>query len=284
MFGVKNTIMNCGIVKPKKYLTMKIIVLSIKLYFTLRRRCLIKKRLSSLNHKPEGWLTIGQLAKKIDINRSTIHYYVKMRLLPKPKKINRNMAYYPPESIERLLLIKNLQEKRFLPLNVVKRILTDSGIEGIKYIDQAVLGTFVVGKTYERDRILKMYPIGKKTIAELVNMGILPRTDRFSEDDVKIISYIFKIGEAGLNEGLGFSISSLRIYLDTLNVLIDEEFRIFNKNVLGKMSPDKVVTLVNSVITPISSFLDSLHKRMILERLKQAGINDQGVNIISSEQ
>ena len=42
---------------------------------------------------------------------------------PEPVKTSRNMAYYPPEFAERIRLIKQLQEERFLPLRVIRELL-----------------------------------------------------------------------------------------------------------------------------------------------------------------
>ena len=40
-------------------------------------------------------------------------------------RTSRNMAYYPPEFVERIRLIKRLQEERFMPLRVIKDVLDD---------------------------------------------------------------------------------------------------------------------------------------------------------------
>ena len=41
-------------------------------------------------------------------------------------KTSRNMAYYPPEFVERIRLIKQLQEERFMPLRVIRDLLDDA--------------------------------------------------------------------------------------------------------------------------------------------------------------
>ncbi len=38
-------------------------------------------------------------------------------------RTSRNMAYYPPEFVERIQLIKRLQEERFMPLRLIKEVL-----------------------------------------------------------------------------------------------------------------------------------------------------------------
>ena len=40
-------------------------------------------------------------------------------------RTSRNMAWYPPEYVERIRLIKRLQEERFLPLRLIKELLAD---------------------------------------------------------------------------------------------------------------------------------------------------------------
>ena len=55
----------------------------------------------------------------------TIKHYLREGLLPEPVKTSRNMAWYPREFVERVKLIKQLQEERFLPLKVIKEVLAD---------------------------------------------------------------------------------------------------------------------------------------------------------------
>ena len=43
-------------------------------------------------------------------------------------RTSRNMAYYPPDYVERIQLIKRLQEDRFMPLRVIKGMMGPSPI------------------------------------------------------------------------------------------------------------------------------------------------------------
>src|SRR5438128_1842825 len=70
-----------------------------------------------------------ELAEAAGVSAGTIKHYLREGLLPEPIKTSRNMAYYPREFVERLKLIKQLQEERFLPLKVIKEIL-ETGEEG----------------------------------------------------------------------------------------------------------------------------------------------------------
>src|SRR5687768_17733370 len=72
-----------------------------------------------------GLLKISELAERSGVPVATVRHYLREGLLPEPVKTSRNMAYYPPEFIERIRLIKQLQEERFMPLRAIKSVLDD---------------------------------------------------------------------------------------------------------------------------------------------------------------
>ena len=53
----------------------------------------------------------------------TVKHYVREGLLPRPMKTSRNMAYYSQDDIERIRLVKVLQKEKYLPLDVIKRLI-----------------------------------------------------------------------------------------------------------------------------------------------------------------
>ena len=66
---------------------------------------------------------MGALAEASGVSAATIKHYLREGLLPPPVKTSRNMAWYTPDYVDRIKLIKRLQEERYLPLKVIKRIL-----------------------------------------------------------------------------------------------------------------------------------------------------------------
>ena len=72
---------------------------------------------------PQELLKISELAERADVPVATVRHYLREGLLPEPVKTSRNMAYYPPEFAERIRLIKQLQEQRFMPLKVIRELL-----------------------------------------------------------------------------------------------------------------------------------------------------------------
>ncbi len=65
------------------------------------------------------------IAEAAGVSAATIKHYLREGLLPEPVRTSRNMAYYPPEFVERIQLIKRLQETRFMPLKAIKAVLDE---------------------------------------------------------------------------------------------------------------------------------------------------------------
>ncbi len=50
-------------------------------------------------------------------------------------RTSRNMAYYPDEYVERITLIKRLQEERFMPLRVIRAVMADDPERATRLIE-----------------------------------------------------------------------------------------------------------------------------------------------------
>lgn len=64
---------------------------------------------------------------RTQVSKETVHYYIREGLLPRPPKRGRNIADYNDSYIERIRLIKELQDNYFLPLSVIKKIMKNRG-------------------------------------------------------------------------------------------------------------------------------------------------------------
>lgn len=71
----------------------------------------------------EGLIKMKELVDLSGVTKQTIHYYLREGLLSPPVKTSRNMAYYDYRHVEEIQLIKELQEKRYFPLAVIKTIM-----------------------------------------------------------------------------------------------------------------------------------------------------------------
>ncbi len=56
---------------------------------------------------------VGQLAKEVGINIEAVHYYEKIKLLPKPKRKESKYRVYNEMDVKLLLFIKRAKELGF---------------------------------------------------------------------------------------------------------------------------------------------------------------------------
>jgi predicted DNA-binding transcriptional regulator AlpA len=68
----------------------------------------------------QEWIRISDLSQKTGVSRYTIHYYLKEHLLPPPLKTGRTMALYSNVHIECLRFIRDLREKRKMPIVAIR--------------------------------------------------------------------------------------------------------------------------------------------------------------------
>ena len=68
-------------------------------------------------------MKISEIAAAAGVSKQTVHFYLREGLLSPPVRKSRNMAYYDSWHIDEIRLIKELQEKRYLPLAVIKMVL-----------------------------------------------------------------------------------------------------------------------------------------------------------------
>lgn len=75
---------------------------------------------------------VSELAQKAGVTKRTIHYYISKGLLLPPKGNGVN-SVYTDEHLDRLLLIKKLQEE-YMPLNVIRDYIMEHPNEKVTEI------------------------------------------------------------------------------------------------------------------------------------------------------
>src|SRR5687767_4890724 len=157
-------------------------------------------------------LKISELAGAADVPVATVRHYLREGLLPEPVKTSRNMAYYAPEFADRIRLIKQLQEERFMPLRVIREVLDSAGndlerlqtlVEGGDSLVERVLAP-LAERTSEAE-VLERYEIPERALRRLAEVGVLsPDESGYSQAEVRVIDAIARFRAAGWNETSGF--------------------------------------------------------------------------------
>jgi AcrR family transcriptional regulator len=74
-------------------------------------------------HTTKG-MTISKLSNLSSIPLSTIKFYIRENLIPRPNKIRGTRAYYDSRHLNRLRLIKKIQSESKVPLSKIKEIIS----------------------------------------------------------------------------------------------------------------------------------------------------------------
>src|SRR3954463_3553943 len=172
-----------------------------------------------------GLLKISELAERSGVPVATVRHYLREGLLPEPVKTSRNMAYYPPEFVERIRVIKQLQEERFMPLRVIRDLLEREDAEPDRLramieLEDRILERALAGER-ERiaaDEVRSRYDVPQEVLERLAELGVLtPDEHGYSPSDVRIVEAIGRFRAGGYDEGIGFHVSGTRRHPEALH-------------------------------------------------------------------
>jgi DNA-binding transcriptional MerR regulator len=223
-----------------------------------------------------GLLRMRELAAASGVPAPTIKHYLREGLLPEPVKTSRNMAYYPPEFVERIKLIKRLQEERFLPLKAIKNVLDEDPDRaramleiGDQILDRALAG--------ERSRtsaaeVRKRYGMPKEVLDRLAEIGVLtPNSRGYTPSDVTIIEAISRFRAGGYDEQIGFTVYDTLRYKAALEELVRQEVDVVMERLAGEVPPERVVELLEAGAQPLKDFIAALHTKLMVAELERRG-------------
>ena len=220
-------------------------------------------------------LKMSELAERSGVSAGTIKHYLREGLLPEPVKTSRNMAYYPPEFIERIRLIKQLQEERFMPLRVIKSML-DAAPERAKALvelEDRILEHALKGEERSRvpaTEVRKRYEIPQEVLDRLAELDVLTPSSRgYSSSDVKIIEAISRFRAGGYSETIGFTVYDTLRYQEALTPLVEEEVRVLIERVAGEVSVDRAVEIIASGAEPLRDLIGAMHSKLLLAELRR---------------
>jgi DNA-binding transcriptional MerR regulator len=222
----------------------------------------------------EEMLRMGELARASGVSAATIKHYLREGLLPEPVKTSRNMAYYPAEFVDRIKLIKQLQEERYMPLRVIKDLLDEDPqraralIElGDRLLEHALAG--------ERERVSaaevrNRYEIPQEVLDRLAELEVLtPDGDGYSPTDVRIIEAISRFRAGGYEERIGFTVYDTLRYKEMMASLVKQEVDVLMERLAGEMDPDKAMALIEAGNQPLNDLLAAMHTKALVAELER---------------
>jgi DNA-binding transcriptional MerR regulator len=220
-------------------------------------------------------LKISELAEAAEVPVATVRHYLREGLLPEPVKTSRNMAYYPPEFAERIRLIKQLQEERFMPLRVIRELLEAANGDVDRLRALAETGDVLVSRVLAPDdertpepEVLERFEIPERALRRLAEVGVLSPDDAgYSPSDLRIIEAISRFRTAGWNETTGFGARDVARLMQGLEPVIEDELKLLVER-FSALDTDRARELVEGGATPFPDLIGALHAKLLAAQLK----------------
>jgi DNA-binding transcriptional MerR regulator len=225
---------------------------------------------------PQELMKISELAERAEVPVATVRHYLREGLLPEGVKTSRNMAYYPPEFVERIRLIKQLQEQRFMPLKVIRELLDSANGDLDRLRTFAESGDALLERALGPDQrtaegeILRRFEIPERALRRLTELGVLsPNDDGYSQTDVRIIEAVARFRAAGWNERTGFGARDVARLMKGLEPVIEDELELLIER-FSALGPERAEDIVEGGAAPIPSLIGALHAKLLTAELERA--------------
>jgi DNA-binding transcriptional MerR regulator len=224
----------------------------------------------------DGHLKMKELAEASGVSAGTIKHYLREGLLPEPMRTSRNMAYYPADFVERIQLIKRLQEDRFMPLKLIKGVIDEpERARALIELEDRILET-AVAASERRGRvsaaeIRRRYDLPQNVLDRLAEIGVLTPTARgYDDDDVRIIEAMTRFRAGGFEEDLGFTVYETLPYKEALEPLVQAEVRaLLDKLAKDHVDPDRAAAIIAAGAEPLRELIGAMHSKLLLAELRR---------------
>ncbi len=231
----------------------------------------------------DGMLRMSELAERSGVSAGTIKHYLREGLLGMGEEVvrsARNMAYYPPGFVQRIQLIKRLQEERFMPLRVIRELMADDPERAARMIEleDRILSRAIEAR--ERGRVSRAqvrdsYDVPANVLERLERLEVLtPAARGYDADDVAIIEAISRFRAGGYEEAIGFTVYDTLRYRAALEPLVEEEVRVLLDRLAGKVDVERAVEIIASGTEPLRELIGAIHSKLLLAALGRHCVPD----------
>jgi DNA-binding transcriptional MerR regulator len=229
----------------------------------------------------DGLLKMSELAEASGVSAGTIKHYLREGLLGDGEGVvrtSRNMAYYPPAYVERIQLIKRLQEERFMPLRLIRTVLDEDPERAAAMVDledRIIERALEMGDQprIERAELLRRYNVPAEALDRLAELDVLtPDANGYDRDDVAIVASLSRFRAGGYDETLGFTVYETLRYREALQPLVQEEVGTLLGRLAGEVEVERAVEMILAGTEPLRELIGAMHSKLIrAELVRQHG-------------
>jgi DNA-binding transcriptional MerR regulator len=225
-------------------------------------------------------MKMRDLEQQSGVGRETIRYYIREGLLPEPERRARNVAVYGAPHVQRLKTIKRLQEERFLPLDIIRRVLdgdptalpaASTPFPELAPLLAERLGLAAAEPLTPLNAILDGDPLLEADVAIFASLGIihpiLSAGERMvSRLDARLLATWRDIRSAGYTPA-DFPAASIANYADAMSALAKTEVASFFEAFQGRLSQSDAAARAQSGVELLNTLIATLRIRAILDEV-----------------
>jgi DNA-binding transcriptional MerR regulator len=222
---------------------------------------------------------MADLCRITSLPRQAIHFYIHEGLVPPGRKIGRNNSRYGEVHVERIRIVRQLQNERFLPLKAIRAVI-DGRDEAFTTEQLDLLGDVkrrlasTLAKPRARGRrvavrtLLERHGLDQRDLDDLVGSRVIeiergPRgTLHVAAADAWAFALLGQVRKAGFARDLGFDAKLLRVYERAVTALVDREWRALSRR-LSNVPPDRVTAMLEKAMPLVHEFFARYHAKKV---------------------
>jgi DNA-binding transcriptional MerR regulator len=226
----------------------------------------------------DGMLKMSELAQRSGVSAGTIKHYLREGVLGPDREVvrtSRNMAWYPQSFVDRIKLVKRLQEQRFMPLRVIRGLIASDPERAARLVALEDRIAERAVELRERGRVSRSivrdtYGVPPNVLARLEELGVLSPTGRgYDADDVAIIEAISRFRAGGYEQVLGFTVYDVLRYRDALEPLVRDEVSVLLARLSGEADVERAAGIVASGAEPLRELVGAMHSKLLSAELRR---------------
>jgi DNA-binding transcriptional MerR regulator len=214
-------------------------------------------------------IRISELARRAGVTPRTIRFYVQEGLLPEPERTHKNMAYYHPDCVAKIKAIKKAQSARYLPLEVIRRILEQNNF------DYAALAETPKAPTASRSRAMAMPKLPKRFLDEMTRRKWIKSEKsksgpKYGPADLCLINLMDRLHKQGLDR------DELFRPFETIQNLIEQAVDLESQTLVGwvlknpSLDFNEVFKLEGAAVSEFINRVRENHLQKIIQQHKTA--------------
>ncbi len=216
-------------------------------------------------------LKMKELESRTGVSREAIRFYIREGLLPEPEKPKKNVAHYSEEHVQKIRLIKQLQEEHYLPLKIVKSVMNNSssGMHEMSRILPGLMTDIAPGADVSISEAANQSGLSSEQIRELDGIGAITLGEHgVSPRDLAFLKTWGEAQQQGFNEKNGFDAGFLSQFVASSRQLAAFEVSHFFES-FSDLDGQSAADLGADGINFANRLLTQMHTKFLLSEIER---------------